>query len=379
MTHLAGIHVCHEEKQDTDGKIHTGTTISGEEGNPMIKVAFYDVKSYDRPSFEHYGGLNDMQFRFLETKLNEDTAELARGCEAVCVFVNDTVNAAVIDKLYACGVKIIALRSAGYNNVDVQHAFGKIHVVHVPAYSPYAVAEHAIALLLTSVRRIHKAYNRTREFNFALNGLTGFDFHGKTVGVVGTGKIGRIFIDICRGFGMKVIAYDPYPAKDSGIDYVSLEELLERSDIISLHCPLTEGTRHLIDENAIARMKKGVVIVNTSRGGLIDAEALLDGIKARKIGAACLDVYEEEADVFFEDRSGHIMEDELLSRLISMPNVIVTSHQAFLTEEALNNIAETTVNNILSCFRNDGACDNELCYRCGKTEVCRKERKQKCF
>ena len=177
----------------------------------MIKVAFYDAKAYDRPSFEYYGGQNDMQFRFLETKLNEDTADLAKGCEAVCVFVNDTVNADVIDRLYENGVKIIALRSAGYNNVDIRHAFGKTHVVHVPAYSPYAVAEHAIALLLTSVRRIHKAYNRTREFNFSLSGLTGFDFHGKTVGVVGTGKIGRIFIDICRGFGMKVIAYDLFP------------------------------------------------------------------------------------------------------------------------------------------------------------------------
>ena len=345
----------------------------------MIKVAFYDAKAYDMPSFEKYGQMHDVQFRFLETKLNGDTVELAKDCDAVCVFVNDSVDKKVIDRLYDLGVRLIALRSAGYNNVDIRAAFGKIHVVHVPAYSPYAVAEHAIALLLTSVRRIHKAYNRTREFNFSLSGLTGFDFHGKTVGVVGTGKIGRIFIDICRGFGMKVIAYDLFPAKDSGIEYVPLDELLEKSDIISLHCPLTEETRHMINAAAIEKMKKGVVLVNTSRGALIDAEALLEGIKARKIGAACLDVYEEEADVFFEDRSGHIMDDELLSRLISMPNVIVTSHQAFLTEEALNNIAETTVNNILSCFRNDGMCDNELCYRCGKIEQCRKERKQKCF
>ncbi len=345
----------------------------------MIKVALYDAKAYDRPSFEHYGQMHDMKFRFLETKLNEDTVALARDCEAVCVFVNDTVNAEVIEKLYEYGVKIIALRSAGYNNVDVKAAFGKIHVVHVPAYSPYAVAEHAIALLLTSVRRIHKAYNRTREFNFSLNGLTGFDFHGKTVGVIGTGKIGRIFINICRGFGMNVIAYDLFPAPDSGIDYVPLDELLSRSDIISLHCPLTDETRHMINADAVEKMKKGVVIINTSRGGLIDAEALLEGIKARKIGAACLDVYEEEADVFFEDRSGHILNDDLLSRLISMPNVIVTSHQAFLTEEALNNIAETTVNNILSYFKNDGLCDNELCYRCGHIDHCRKERKERCF
>ena len=345
----------------------------------MIQVAFFDAKAYDLPSFERCGREHDIRFRFLETKLNEDTAELARGCDAVCVFVNDTVNAAVIEKLHQCGVRLIALRCAGYNNVDVRAAFGKIHVVHVPAYSPYAVAEHAIALLLTSVRRIHKAYNRTREFNFSLNGLTGFDFHGKTVGVIGTGKIGRIFIDICRGFGMKVIAYDRFPAPDSGIDYVTPDELFARSDVISLHCPLTDETRHMIDAAAIEKMKKGVVIVNTSRGGLIDTEALLEGIKARKIGAACLDVYEEEADVFFEDRSGHILNDDLLSRLISMPNVIVTSHQGFLTEEALDNIAETTVNNILSYFEKNGICDNELCYRCWRIEQCRKERREKCF
>jgi len=249
----------------------------------------------------------------------------------------------------------------------------------VPAYSPYAVAEHAMALLLTSIRRIHKAYNRTREFNFSLNGLTGFDLHGKTAGVIGTGKIGRIFASICRGFGMKVLAYDRYPAQDSGIEYVSLDELLAESDVISLHCPLNDKTRHMIDAAAIDKMKKGAIIVNTSRGGLLDAEALLEGIKARKIGAACLDVYEEEADIFFEDRSGHILDDDLLSRLISMPNVIVTSHQAFLTEEALNNIAETTVDNILSCFENDGICDNELCYHCGHIEQCKKERRQRCF
>ena len=345
----------------------------------MIRVAFFDTKAYDKPSFEQYGSRNDVEFKFFETKLTEDTADLAKGCDAVCVFVNDTISDKVIDRLYENGVKMIALRCAGYNNVDVEHAYGKLHVVHVPAYSPYAVAEHAAALLLTSVRRIHKAYNRTREFNFSLSGLTGFDLHGKTVGVVGTGKIGRIFIDICRGFGMKVIAYDAYPAKDSGIEYVTLDELFEKSDIISLHCPLTDDTRHMINADAIEKMKKGVVILNTSRGALIDTEALLEGIKARKVGAACLDVYEEEADIFFEDRSGHILNDELLSRLISMPNVIVTSHQAFLTEEALNNIAETTVNNIRSFFDKEGICDNELCYRCGNIEHCKKERKERCF
>lgn len=345
----------------------------------MIKVAFFDCKQYDRPSFEHYGELKGIEYKFYETKLTEDTVDLAKDCDVVCVFVNDTVNAAVIDKLYSYGIKMIALRCAGYNNVDVKHCYGKIHVSHVPAYSPYAVAEHAMALLLTSVRRIHKAYNRTREFNFSLNGLTGFDLHGKTVGVVGTGKIGRIFIDICKGFGMNVIAYDKYPAENSGIDYVSLEELMSRSDIISLHCPLTDETRHLVNNDTIALMKKGVIIVNTSRGALIDAEALLEGIKARKVGAACLDVYEEEADIFFEDRSGHILNDELLARLISMPNVIVTSHQAFLTEDALNNIAQTTVENIMSYYEKDGMCDNELCYRCGMIEECKKARKGKCF
>ena len=345
----------------------------------MIRVAFYDTKEYDKTAFEQCGALHDMQFRFLETRLNADTVALAEGCDAVCVFVNDIVDASVIDRLWQYGVKLIALRSAGYNNVDVRAAYGKVHVVHVPAYSPYAVAEHAMALLLTSVRRIHKAYNRTREFNFSLNGLTGFDFHGKTVGVVGTGKIGRIFIDICRGFGMRVLACDKYPAPDSGIEYVSLDRLFAQSDVISLHCPLTEETKHMIDGAAIQKMKKGVVIVNTSRGALIDAEALLSGIKARHVGAACLDVYEEEADIFFEDRSGHILNDDLLSRLISMPNVIVTSHQAFLTQEALSNIAETTVNNIRSYFEKDVICDNELCYRCGHIEQCKKDRKERCF
>ena len=216
-----------------------------------------------------------------------------------------------------------------------------------------------MALLLTSIRRVHKAYIRTRDHNFSLNGLTGFDLHGKTVGVVGTGKIGRIFINICRGFGMNVIAYDKFPAKDSGIEYVELDELFSRSDIISFHCPLTDETYHLIDEKSVDKLKKGVVIINTSRGALIDAEALLEGIKARKIGAACLDVYEEEADVFFQDFSGHIIADDTLARLISMPNVIVTSHQAFLTEEALSNIAETTVNNIITCHKGE-ECPNEL-------------------
>lgn len=343
-----------------------------------MKFAFFDTKPYDKPSFERYGEQKGIKFKFFETKLNEDTAALAKGCDGVCVFVNDNVNAAVIDKLCELGVKMIALRCAGYNNVDVKYAFGKIHIVRVPAYSPYAVAEHAMAMLLTSVRRIHKAYIRTKDFNFSLSGLTGFDLYGKTVGVVGTGKIGRIFIDICKGFGMNVLAYDKFPAKDSGLNYVTLDEIYEKSDVISFHCPLTEETYHLIDDKTIDKLKKGVIIINTSRGALIDAEALLEGIKSRKIGGACLDVYEEEADIFFEDFSGHIVEDDTLARLISMPNVIVTSHQAFLTEEALMNIAETTTDNIVEFF-DKGMCTNELCYHCGRIEECRKNRTGKCF
>jgi D-lactate dehydrogenase len=344
-----------------------------------MKIAFFDTKPYDKASFDKYGKEQGIEFKYYETKLNEDTVELASGYDGVCVFVNDTVNAAVIDRLCDLNVKLVALRCAGFNNVDMKHAFGRIHVVRVPAYSPYAVAEHTMALLLTSIRRIHKAYIRTRDFNFSLAGMTGFDLHGKTVGIIGTGKIGRVFLDICRGFGMKILAYDKFPIKelDNGdtVRYVSLDELFVNSDIISLHCPLTEDTYHLIDNEAIEKCKKGVVILNTSRGALIDAEALLAGIKSRKVGAACLDVYEEESEFFFEDFSGHIIEDDTLARLISMPNVIVTSHQAFLTEEALLNIAQTTVNNIYDVLVNS-QCANELCYRCGNTEDCKDG---KCF
>jgi len=327
-----------------------------------MKLAFFDAKPYDKPAFDQYAAEADIKIKYFETKLNEDTVELATGADAVCIFVNDTVNAAVIDRLCEIGVKTVALRCAGFNNVDIKHAAGKIRVVRVPAYSPYAVAEHAMALLLTSIRRIHKAYIRTRDFNFSLNGMTGFDLHGKTVGVIGTGRIGRVFIDICRGFGMNVLAYDKFPV--SGLDngdtvrYVALEVLFAQSDIISLHCPLTEETYHIIDEASLSTCKRGVVLINTSRGALVDAEALLAAIKARKVGAACLDVYEEESDLFFNDNSGHILEDDTLARLISMPNVIVSSHQAFLTEEALANIAETTVKNLLD-LEND-QCENEV-------------------
>ena len=316
----------------------------------MLKFALFDAKPYDEPAFRRCAQQAGIEIKFFETRLGPDTASLTEGFDGVIPFVNDTVDAHVIDALKMHGVKVIAMRCAGYNNVDIEAARGNMAVYRVPAYSPHAVAEHAFAMLLTIVRRTHKAYIRTRDFNFSLNGMVGFDLHGKTMGVVGTGRIGRALIEICRGFGMRVIAYDARPDASLDAEYVPLEQLLAQSDVISLHCPLTEQTHHMIDETAIRRMKKGVVLINTSRGALIDAEALLAGIKDRKVGAACLDVYEEEGDVFFEDFSGHILEDDVLARLISMPNVLITSHQAFLTEEALDAIARTTVDNIMDFF-----------------------------
>jgi len=326
----------------------------------VIKLAMFDSKQYDIESFDSLKG-EGIKIKYFETKLTEDTAYLAKGYDAVCVFVNDTVNSEVIDILNSLGVKLVALRCAGFNNVNLKHAVDKIKVIHVPAYSPEAVAEHAIGMLLTSVRRIHKAYIRSKDFNFSLNGLTGFNLYGKTVGVVGTGKIGKAFVNICKGFGMNILAYDLYPDASLGITYTSLEEIFKKSDIISLHCPLTKENYHLIDEKSISLMKNGVVIINTSRGSLIDAEALLEGIKSRKIGAACLDVYEEESDLFFEDNSGHIVHDDILARLISMPNVLITSHQAFLTREALENIAETTLDGVRKFFEHN-VLENEVVY-----------------
>lgn len=343
----------------------------------MIKAIMFDTKPYDQASFEtvrHDG----IEITYQSVKLDPSTAVLAEGYDAVIVFVNDELPESVIETLFRSGVRLIALRCAGFNNVDVRAAFGKIHIVRVPAYSPEAVAEHTAALLLTSVRRIHKAYNRTRDFNFSIAGLVGMNLCGKTVGIVGTGKIGRAFLNICRGFGMKILAYDKYPSADVPATYVPLNELLENSDVISLHCPLTDENEHMIDAESIGRMKDGVIILNTSRGSLVDADALLDGIKSKKVGAACLDVYEEETDLFFEDRSGHILHDDTLARLLSMPNVIITSHQAFLTEEALQNIAQTTIANIADFFAGRHS-DNEICYRCGDLSECRKKRKKACF
>lgn len=343
-----------------------------------MEIAFFDTKPYDIQHFEKYGKENGITFKFFEAKLNIDTVSLAKDCQGVCVFVNDTVDKFVIDALYDMGVKILALRCAGYNNVDIKHAFKKIHIVRVPDYSPYAVAEHAMALLLTQVRKTHKAYIRTRDFNFSLNGMTGFDLHDKTVGVVGTGKIGKVFIDICRGFKMNIIAYDKFPKKDADIKYVDLDTLFKESDIISFHCPLTEETRHIVNNDSLKKLKDGVILINTSRGALIDTEALIEGIRSKKIGGACLDVYEEESDIFFEDFSESVINDDTLLKLISMPNVIVTSHQAFLTNEALENIALVTASNLKNYFEND-ICNNELCYRCGNCVECSSSRNDKCF
>jgi D-lactate dehydrogenase len=339
----------------------------------MRKIAFFDFKPYDQIWFDKLDGY---EFKYFENKLNRDTAFMANGYDGVIAFVNDSIDKETVDILYENKIKIIAMRCAGYNNVDFKEAFNKIHIVRVPAYSPYAVAEHSMALLLTLNRKVHRAYNRTRDYNFSLNGLTGFDLHGKTIGIVGTGKIGQIFIDICSGFGMKVIAYDPFPIKDKNIEYIDFLELCEKSDIISLHCPLTKDTHHLIDKNAFDKMKDGVFIINTSRGALIDSVALIDAIKEKKVGAAGLDVYEEETEIFFEDYSNSVMQDDVLARLVSMPNVIITSHQAFLTDEALQNIAETTKKN-LDEFFSEAPLTNEVCYQCQKFGNCNKP--NRCF
>lgn len=315
-------------------------------------VAFFDAKAYDRDSFSRFSDEN-ISIRFFENKLNEDTVSMAACCDAVCAFVNDTINGEVIEKLSSYGVGVIAMRCAGYNNVDLKAAAGRIKVLRVPAYSPYAVAEHAMGLILTLNRKLHRAYIRTRDHNFSLEGLTGFDLKGKTVGIIGTGKIGRCFADICEGFSMEIIGCDPYESSEFCGKYVSLDGLLEKSDIISLHCPLTKENHHLINRETISKMKDGAYIINTSRGLLIDTSALTEGLKSGKIGAAGLDVYEEETALFFEDYSDEIIPDDTLSTIISMPNVIVTSHQAFLTREALDGIAGTTMENLRAYFAGD--------------------------
>ena len=327
----------------------------------MKKIAFFDTKPYDKIWFEKYKKEYDIDIKYFDVKLSSDTAIIARDFDGVCAFVNDRIDKLTIDILSALGINIIAMRCAGYNNVDLKAAKDKITVVRVPVYSPYAVAEHAVALLLTLNRKTHRAYIRTKEHNFNISGLEGFDIYKKTVGVIGTGKIGQTFIDVISGFKPDIIAYDPYPDKNKDINYVSLDEIFEKSDIISLHCPLTKETKNIINKESISKMKDGVYIINTSRGQLINSDDLLSGILSRKIGGAALDVYDEEEHFFFEDFSQEIIHDETLPRLISMPNVIITSHQAFLTNEALESIAKVTLQNLKDFFDNKNLV-NEIYY-----------------
>lgn len=317
----------------------------------MIKLALYSTKSYDKEYFERFKPSDEVEVRYFKASLNEDTTELAKGYDAVCVFVNDEINRPVLKHLKEHGTKVVALRCAGFNNIDLEAAdeFG-IKVVRVPAYSPNAVAEHATALILTLNRKTHKAYNRVRESNFSLERLTGFNLQRKTVGVVGTGKIGKAFCEIMLGFGTNVIAYDLYPdegLKSKGVKYTSIDELFGQSDIISLHCPLTPETKHMINKESFKKMKDGVMIINTSRGALIDTKAAIKALKKRKLGYLGIDVYEQEENLFFHDHSENIIEDEVIMRLISFPNVLITSHQAFFTSEALEQITATTYQNIL--------------------------------
>lgn len=309
----------------------------------MEQIAFFDAKPYDKEWFDKIN--KSYEIRYYEGRLRPENARLAEGCKAVCAFVNDIINGKTIDKLVEMKVEVILMRCAGYNNISLNAVRGRLKILRVPEYSPYAVAEHTMGLILALNRKIPRAYIRTRDFNFSLQGLTGFDLHGKTAGIIGTGRIGQVFIDICKGFGMKILAYDPRPKEIEGVEFVDKEELFKRSDIISLHCPLTRETRYIIDEAAIALMKKSALIVNTSRGQLINTEALLSALNEKRIGGAALDVYEEESGLFFEDNSDKIVTDEVISLLVSRPNVIITSHQAFLTEEALRNIAEVTLQN----------------------------------
>lgn len=313
-----------------------------------MRIAFYGTKPYDKIWFEPMGKDYGFEIHFIEANCNKDTISLAKGYDAICIFVNDYVDASMIEELYEMKVKAILLRSAGFNNVDLKAAENKVVVLRVPSYSPEAVAELAISLLLTLNRHTHKAYNRTREFNMSLNGLMGMDLHHKVAGVVGTGKIGQAMIRILKGFQMQVLAYDPYPNKNLDVEYVSLEELMQKSDVISLHCPLTKDTKHLINKETIAMMKEGVFLINTSRGSLIETESLIDGLLQKKFGGVGLDVYEEEEGIFYEDLSSEIIKDDSLARLMTLPNVLLTSHMGFFTKEAMKAIAVETLENALA-------------------------------
>ncbi|WP_299821060.1 2-hydroxyacid dehydrogenase [uncultured Jannaschia sp.] len=326
-----------------------------------MRVAVFSSKPHDEAFLGRARGGHEM--RFLEARLTPETVRLAEGAEVVCAFVNDDLGAEVVGGLAQAGVRLIALRSAGFNHVDLEAAAAAgLTVARVPAYSPHAVAEHTVALILTLNRHIHRAYNRVREGNFALDGLMGMDLHGKTVGVVGTGLIGSVVARIMAGFGCEVLAHDPTPNPDCeamGVDYVEMDELLRRSDIVTLQCPLTPATHHLIDDAAIAGMKPGVMLINTSRGAVVDTRALIRGLKRGAIGALGLDVYEEEGDLFFEDLSNRFIPDDVFARLLTFPNVLVTGHQGFFTREALQAIAETTIANI-DAFERDGRVPHEV-------------------
>ena len=313
-----------------------------------MKIAFFSAKIYDRDFFDQYNTRHEIIY--FEAPLNDQTVNLAKGCKAICAFVNDKITAAVITSLKDNGVELIALRSAGFNNVDIAAAKANdIKVVRVPAYSPHAVAEHAVALILTLNRKTHKAYNRVREGNFSLDRLTGFDLYGKTVGVIGTGKIGQVFCTIMQGFGCKTLAFDIIANKEleaKGVEYLPLIDIFQEADIISLHCPLNEQTRHIINDQTIAMMKEGVMLINTSRGALVDTPTVIEGLKSGRIGYLGLDVYEQEEKLFFNDLSENIIQDDDIMHLLSFPNVLITSHQGFFTQEALAEIAKTTLANV---------------------------------
>lgn len=330
-----------------------------------MKILFYDTKPYDKEFFNKYNKGYWFDIKYLTGKLTEESADLAKGYDIISIFVNDTVDKKVIDILVECGVKLIAMRCAGYNNVSLKDIDGKIKVVRVPAYSPYSIAEYTAGMIMTLNRKIHKAYIRTREGNFSITGLMGYDLHEKTAGIIGAGKIAQILIKILKGFGMKVIAYDPYPnyekAKELGFEFTDLDTLYKEADIISLNCPLTKETRYMINRNSMNKMKDGVMIVNTGRGMLIDTVDLIEALKDKKIGAAALDVYEEEADYFFEDYSNMVIEDDILGRLLSFNNVLVTSHQAFFTKEAVEEITRVTMENIKR-FQEGKPLENEVKY-----------------
>lgn len=347
-----------------------------------VRLALFDAKPYDKEFFDKVNAKKyNFSIHYYPNHLSVDTIQLTSGYDAICVFVNDAVTSDIIERLSQNNIKLLALRSAGYNNVDLKAAYKKIHVTHVPAYSPYAVAEHAVALMLTLNRKTHKAYFRTRDGNFTLNGLLGFDMHGKVAGIIGTGKIGKITAQILRGFGMRVLVYDKYPdqafAQNSGCEYVTLNELYKESNIISLHCPLTPENVNMINSQSISQMKDGVMIINTGRGKLINSRDLIAGLKSFKIGSAGLDVYEEESDYFFEDFSAEAISDDVLARLLTFPNVLITSHQAFFTREALEKIAETTLENIHLYF-NENKLPNEICYKCAEG-VCVRQESGRCF